>query len=407
MLKFILPSQLRLGMYVQSLSGAWRAPASLRKPFLLEKEDDLLTLQDSPLRAVLIDTSRGSDTESDPAARRRGGDPGDRELDAPDKHPSAVRSTRKVDLRREREQAARIISRAEETVVNMFSEARMGRTIDLLEAGDLVSEITASVSRNADALVSLVRLKTADNYTYMHSVAVCAMMISLSNQLGLPAAEREQAGMAGLLHDIGKMAVPLDILNKPGRLTDEEFATVRSHPVTGYGLLKELPGIGSATLDVSLHHHERMDGAGYPYQLAGERISIFARMGAVCDVYDAITSNRPYKSGWDPARSLQHMAQSKGHFDFDVLQGFVRAVGIYPIGSCVTMQSGHLAIVLDQQPGHLLNPLVRIFYSIRDNREVGPALLDLRHSTDRILGHADPEKLGLMDDVLAQQDLSY
>ncbi|MGO0788642.1 HD-GYP domain-containing protein [Herbaspirillum seropedicae] len=212
--------------------------------------------------------------------------------------------------------------------------------------------------------------------------------------------------MAGLLHDIGKMTVPPSILNKPSKLTEEEFVSVQSHPLAGHRLLQELPGIGDAPLDVSLHHHEKMDGTGYPYKLSGRNISMTARMGAICDVYDAITSDRPYKSGWDPSRSIQHMAQSKGHFDFDVLQAFVKAVGIYPVGSCVLMQTGHLAMVLEQRPDSLLAPLVRIFYSTNKKIAVTPTLIDLRRSANKIVGAVDPEKWGVTR-LVEQQDLNY
>jgi putative nucleotidyltransferase with HDIG domain len=255
----------------------------------------------------------------------------------------------------ERERAARIISSSKSTVLNMFSEARMGKTVDVKDAAELVTEITSSVSRNADAIISLARLKTTDDYTYMHSVAVCAMMISLANQLGMTQEQIKQAGMAGLLHDVGKMAVPLDILNKPAKLTEEEFASVRSHTVQGHNILQQIEGIGEAALDVSLHHHEKIDGSGYPFNLKADSISIMAKMGAVCDVYDAITSNRPYKAGWDPARSIRHMAASAGHFDPVTMEAFVKAIGIYPTGSCVILQSGRLGVVVDQRPEHLLN----------------------------------------------------
>lgn len=406
MLKFIQPRQLRLGMYIQSFAGKWRLPRTWRTPFLLDKESDLAALKKSPLREILIDTLKGVDVMADDDTHGNDAKVIDPILTASDQACTAG-SSRREDLRKEREQAKRILLSAEETVVRMFSDVRMGRTFDLQEAGDLVSEISASVSRNANALISMARLKTSDNYTYMHSVAVCAMMISLSNRLGLSAAEREQAGMAGLLHDIGKMTVPTHILNKPDALSNEEFATIQSHSLAGYSLLKELPEIGEAPLDVSLHHHEKMDGTGYPYQLPGEKISLVARMGAVCDVYDALTSDRPYKAGWDPARSLRHMAQSKGHFDFDVLRAFVSAVGIYPIGSYVTLQSGHLAIVLNQHTDNLLNPLVKIFYSLHENKVGKPSIVDLRDPSNKIVGHADPEKLRQLSNLLAQQDLNY
>ncbi|MEZ4758150.1 MAG: HD domain-containing phosphohydrolase [Flavobacteriales bacterium] len=128
---------------------------------------------------------------------------------------------------------------------------------------------------------SLARLKTADDYTYMHSVAVCALMVALARQLGLSDAHTRTAGMAGLLHDLGKAAIPMAVLNKPGKLTDAEFTVVRSHPVEGYHMLKEGGGVEAAVLDACLHHHEKIDGTGYPDKLKGDKISLIARMAAI------------------------------------------------------------------------------------------------------------------------------
>jgi putative nucleotidyltransferase with HDIG domain len=191
----------------------------------------------------------------------------------------------------------------------MFSEARMGRAVDSAGAQHLVEEISDSVTRNPGALISLARLKTADDYTYMHSVAVCALMVALARQLRLNDEQTRLAGMAGLLHDLGKAAIPLAVLNKPGKLTDAEFEIVRNHPVEGYHMLKEGAKVPDAVLDACLHHHEKIDGSGYPDKLQGEGISVIARMAAICDVYDAITSDRPYKRGWDPSESLRRMAE--------------------------------------------------------------------------------------------------
>jgi len=140
-------------------------------------------------------------------------------------------------------------------------------------------------------------------------------MVSLARQLGLSEDLVREAGLAGLLHDVGKMTMPVEVLNKPGSLTDAEFVVMRSHPERGHALLLAAGSIPASALDVCLHHHEKYDGSGYPYRLQGEAISLFARMGAVCDVYDAITSNRPYKKAWNPAESLARMAQWTGHFD--------------------------------------------------------------------------------------------
>lgn len=388
-------------MYVHSIPGGWINHPFWRKSFKVENLEDLQTLRECPVEEVTIDTSKGRDVApEDEAGDDEAEDDGHSDTAAADDSAATPASApRALAVRTEtaveRERAARIISASKSTVLNMFSEARMGRAVDVKDAAELVTEITSSVSRNADALISLARLKTTDDYTYMHSVAVCAMMISLANQLGLDQAQVKQAGMAGLLHDVGKMAVPLDILNKPAKLTEEEFASVRSHTVQGHHILRQIEGIGEAALDVSLHHHEKIDGSGYPYNLKAADISVMAKMGAVCDVYDAITSNRPYKAGWDPARSIRHMAGSAGHFDPVTMEAFVKAIGIYPTGSCVILQSGRLALVVDQRPDQLLTPRVKVFYSTNSRMPIKTEIIDLSRSGDKIVAYADPAKWGI------------
>ncbi len=220
-------------------------------------------------------------------------------------------------------------------------------------------------------------------------------MIALGHQLGLSPEETRQAGLAGLLHDIGKMAVPVDILNKPGKLTDDEFISVKKHAQAGHAILSGVDGIGEAALDVSLHHHEKIDGSGYPFNLKGDQISLMAKMGAVCDVYDAITSNRPYKPGWEPGHSIKRMAGNQGHFDETVLEAFIKSVGIFPTGSCVLMHSGKIGIVIDQHSGSLLTPTVKVFFSAVTMATIPIEIIDLAttRSGDKIASYADPSKL--------------
>jgi putative nucleotidyltransferase with HDIG domain len=257
--------------------------------------------------------------------------------------------------------------------------------------------------RHPTALVSLSRLKRADEYTYMHSVAVCALMIALARQLKLDETLVREAGLAGMLHDIGKMAVDSDVLNKPGKLTDTEFAEVRRHPEAGSKILLAGKQVGELVVDVCLHHHEKVDGSGYPHRLSGSGISLLARMGAVCDVYDAITSNRPYKQGWDPAESIRRMAEWKGHFDEVVFQAFVKTVGIYPTGSLVRLESGRLAVVVEQNPQSLLAPRVKVFYSARLKTAIPQEEIDLAklQGRDRIVGRESAREWGFskLDDL--------
>ncbi|HEY8857350.1 MAG TPA: HD-GYP domain-containing protein [Rugosibacter sp.] len=255
--------------------------------------------------------------------------------------------------------------------------------------------------RNPGALISLARLKTADDYTYMHSVAVCALMVALARQWGgLDEATTRELGMAGLLHDLGKALTPPEILNKPGKLTDEEFILVKQHPSDGHRLLVDGGNVGEIPLEVVLHHHEKMDGIGYPHRLRGEEISLYARMGAVCDVYDAITSNRPYKTGWDPGQSIQKMAEwCPGHFDGKVFQAFVKRLGIYPIGSLVQLTSGRLAVVVEQTEKSLIVPKVRVFFSTNANCHIPPEMIDLSRpgQKEKIVGSASAQTWGIKD----------
>ncbi|HEU0283354.1 MAG TPA: HD domain-containing phosphohydrolase, partial [Gallionella sp.] len=168
----------------------------------------------------------------------------------------------------------------------------------------------------------------------------------------------------------------------------------------GHKMLLEGTGISETALDVCLHHHEKVDGSGYPERLTDAQISLFAKMGAVCDVYDAITSNRPYKNGWEPAESLRKMAEwSKGHFDTTIFHAFVKSVGIYPTGSLIKLESGHLGVIMEQNAKSLLTPVVKAFFSVKSNCRIPPAILDLSkpHCKDRIVSHEDPAKWNIDD----------
>ncbi len=398
MQKKIRVEQLRLGMHVQSLCGAWLDHPFWKTQFVLRDPEDLRKLRSSAVRECWIDTAKGIDVLSAPtgvAPKRSEVSPAVVAAQpAPASAPAVARTS---SLRDEGEQAAMLVGQAKQVVSALFNEARMGQALDISGCAELVDEVTTSVWRNPDAMLSLARLKTHDDYTYMHSVAVCALMVALARQMNLGIDAAREAGMAGLLHDMGKVAMPLEVLSKPGKLTEDEFTLMRSHPERGHDMLINRvivvdPSLGQITdgvLDVCLHHHERVDGKGYPHGLDGERISTLAKMGAVCDVYDAITSNRPYKAAWDPSESIGKMASWRnGHFDEAIFQAFVRSMGIYPTGSLVRMESDRLAVVIEQNDASITRPKVKIFFSVKTSMPISVETLDLASSdcVDRITG---------------------
>jgi HD-GYP domain-containing protein (c-di-GMP phosphodiesterase class II) len=393
MLKKISVDHLRLGMHLHAFCGAWIDHPFWRTKFILKEAKDLELIRHSIIKEVWIDAVKGLDVERGQATEEA-----DDEISDDGEHVATKVAVpqEKLSLEQEVQRAAKICAKAKEAVVSMFQEARMGNAVDADSAMVLVEEISNSVLRNPGALISLARLKTADDYTYMHSVAVCALMIALARQLKLSEQETREAGIAGLLHDLGKALIPMEVLNKPGKLTDEEFAIVKTHPEEGYKLLLGSTGVTEMTKDVCLHHHEKVGGGGYPKGLKGEQISLYAKMGAVCDVYDAITSNRPYKAGWDPAESLRQMASwAKGHFDEAVFQAFVKSLGIYPIGSFVRLESGRLGVVIEQNEKSLLKPRIKVFFSTKAQAYIKPEIVDLARSPDKIAGRDDPAKWGI------------
>jgi putative nucleotidyltransferase with HDIG domain len=302
----------------------------------------------------------------------------------------------KVALAHELVAARKVHAKTKAVVVSMFSDVRMGKSVQVEEALILVDEINLSMERNTNALMSLIRLKTADEYTYLHSVAVCVLMVALGKQLGLRGEELKQVGVAGLLHDIGKMAVPHEILNKPDKLTDEEFDIVKNHPRRGWEILRTVFQVDVPALDVCLHHHERMDGKGYPERLSADTLTLHARMGAVCDVYDALTSDRCYKKGWEPAEAIRKMALWKdGHFDETVFRAFVKTVGIYPVGTLLKLKSGRLGLVVEQSGKSLLTPMVKVFFSTHTNGHIPVEIIDMSKSEDSIVSAETPEQWGL------------
>lgn len=424
MLKRIDTSEVKIGMFIQKLEGPWMSHPFWKTKFVLTSDDDLIALRNSTVSGVFIDTSKGDDVVGGGRAPRpAGGTPSVANLVPTRPQPGAFgrAAQRDIPFRRpvapapaetavsplstaprrapmEFGMAVRLANRGKKMMASIFTEIRFGRALKADKIQPLVDEIAASVMRNGQAFTSLSRIKDSDEFTYMHSVACCGLMMNMAREMGMPIDHVREAGMAGLMMDVGTANVPAEILHKPGALTAEEEAILRSHVQDGHRILEEA-GMSPTVLAVCMQHHERYNGGGYPLGLAGSAIDRFARMAAICDVYDAMTSNRPHRPGRDPADVLAEMSESIGLFDMELFNVFMKSMGIYPIGSLVRLQSQQLGVVVEQNAADYTLPIVRTFFDISLKRPIKPEDVDLllADGHDAIVSHENPKTWNLPD----------
>lgn len=378
MIRKVQVQDLRLGMYIHDLNWGWWHHGFVFSHFMLRRQEDLEKLQDHPKGEVFIDTIKGMDLPQS-----------EEEL----KNPGSQNVT-EVSFVQELKEAQLIRDEAIFVAQEMMQNARLGRQVEIERLEPVVSRITDSILRNPGALVSLCRMKEGDTYTFQHCVSVSTLLVAFCRSMGMDKDMLVEAGLGAMLHDLGKMRVPDHILNKPGRLLEAEFTIMKQHVAFGLEILVRTPGISERMMQIAGEHHERFDGSGYPKGLKGREISLIGRMMAIVDVYDAITSNRIYHRGMEPPAALQRIyGWSEHHFDPELVQQFIQTIGIYPVGSLVLLESGRLALVLDQGGSGLLFPKVRILLNTRTRQPIEPYDIDLSEPDipgDHVIGEEDP-----------------
>jgi HD-GYP domain-containing protein (c-di-GMP phosphodiesterase class II) len=405
MLIEITAEQLRVGMYVHSLDLSWYNHPFWRRRFLINNEADLTTLLALGTRAIVIDDSKGlapqpkhdpvPDVASPPvtlASTKLEVTPVSFKPapkapvpNGPDSKPiPLVGAARETEMLR----ASKMLHRSKTEVMTLFGNARMGKSISTRKITNLVAHISDSVTKDPSIILNVARLKTKDEYTFLHSVSVCALMINLGRKLGLDEVVVQDLGMAGMLHDLGKMTIPDLILNKPAKLDEEEWRIVRSHPEKGHAILSSAKCGTETALDVCLNHHEKMDGTGYPNKIKGEDLSLAARMAAICDVYDAITSQRSYNAPLSGAVALSKMLSWQGHFDQTLLRSFIESLGISPIGCVVELTDGKYAVVIGENPEDFSQPVVRTFYDPENEQPPMQKDIHISRETGAVQVHA-------------------
>ncbi|MET3709417.1 putative nucleotidyltransferase with HDIG domain [Sphingomonas trueperi] len=396
-LKTVSSVDVRLGMFIHGFEGSWWEHPFWRTRFLLTDLEDLQKLRGFH-GGVIIDVARSQEAGADVVAASAAAAGCAEETEAPLRSPAASGKRHLPDssaggFSADQAEAAALVAGALDTVRGTFDDVRLGRAVAHEKVAALVDDISGQLDRNASALLRVLQLKSKHQYTYLHSVAVCTLMVNLARHLAMDEESVRTLGLAGLLHDVGKVAIPDAVLDKPGRLSAEEFALVRTHPEEGAALLREDDTMPALAMEVCLHHHERWDGNGYPHGLKAEDISLPARMGAICDVYDALTSHRAYKRAWLPARALGAMWSWEGHFDRELLFQFMRSINLYPPGMLVRLASDRLALVLDNG-GRATRTRLLVFHSFAEGRALTPTTLVLSAGTeeDKVVGFVRPEE---------------
>jgi HD-GYP domain-containing protein (c-di-GMP phosphodiesterase class II) len=274
---------------------------------------------------------------------------------------------------------ARVVQREAQVVIrDIMQDVRLGKNIESDRVKRVVNNMIDSIFSNQAALASLTRIKDYDEYTFVHSINVCILCLTLGRHLNLSREELEQMGIGALLHDVGKMKIPPHILNKPGTLTEEEFNEVKKHPLYTMEVLEKAHGIPEASKQVALQHHERYNGRGYPRGLRGEQIGRFGQIAAIIDVYDAITADRVYKKAIPLHEGIRMIYQGiKEDFNQLLVEHFIQCVGIYPAGTLVLLDSEEIGIVCAVNPGKLLRPNVMLIYQNPKTRYPQPFVVDL------------------------------
>ncbi|MBF0454888.1 MAG: HD-GYP domain-containing protein [Magnetococcales bacterium] len=383
MIKKISVEQLEAGMFIRDFNHQWQNPCcqdsdpnAFRGARLIRTDEEVMAVIHHDIKEVYIDTSKGKDLEEAPTAQEVEAalEAQMRELEEDeDRTPPE-----EIPFNDEIKQAGSAKKQARKIVGSILEDVRLGKQVTLGPVKNAVKEMADSMFRNPDAILSLSLIKKRDEYTFMHSVNVGVFLMSFCRAMGMDEKTIISVGIGGMLHDIGKMHTPDAILNKQGKLTDEEFAIMKQHVVFSRKLLEETPGIEEVSISVAAQHHERYDGSGYPQGLKGDAINAFGQMAAIVDVYDAITSDRCYHKGNPPYLALKRMLDwSRFHFSQELFHTFVQCVGIYPMGTVVRLKNGLLGVVTRPNKESLLHPVIKAAMNSKTRQFIQPRELDL------------------------------
>jgi putative nucleotidyltransferase with HDIG domain len=292
----------------------------------------------------------------------------------------------------------RLYQEARELQGKFIRQLKAGEPIDITPLATVAEEMVDTMFSHGDAMLCLARIRAKDAYLMEHSMNVAILLANFGRYLGLERDVLKELTLGGLLHDVGKIMTPDEVLNKPGKLTDEEFGVMRQHVVHSAEILLATAGITPTMLEVAANHHERLDGSGYPRHLKGEQLSLYTRMSGIVDVYDAVTADRVYKQGMQPTQAFRILLKGADqHFDRALVTRFIKCMGVYPVGTLVQLSNQRLAIVMQRNAKEPLKPVVKVIYHATQRHYLEVQWLDLARNggQESIESTVDPKEYGI------------
>ncbi|MGE6274210.1 HD-GYP domain-containing protein [Aeromonas media] len=292
----------------------------------------------------------------------------------------------------------RLYQEARELQGKFIRHLKAGEPIDITPLAAVAEEMVDTMFTHGDAMLCLARIRAKDAYLMEHSMNVAILLANFGRYLGLERNVLKELTLGGLLHDVGKIMTPDEVLNKPGKLTDEEFGVMRQHVVHSYDILSNTAGITPTMLEVAANHHERLDGTGYPQRLKGEQLSLYTRMSGIVDVYDAVTADRVYKQGMQPTQAFRILLKGiNQHFDAELVTKFIKCMGVYPVGTLVQLSNQRLAVVMQRNEQQPLKPVVKVIYHATQRHYLEVQWLDLARNggQESIENTVDPKEFGI------------
>ncbi|MCL2789403.1 MAG: DUF3391 domain-containing protein [Desulfobulbus sp.] len=412
MIKKVSIEYLQLGVFVHDFNCGGSDSNLYIEPSYIKSEDTIGILRRWDIREVYIDTDRGLDVG--PSI-----DPDQRVVDVveqsksivEDVNPAApfgVERTLKrpaVPLKIELQSSQKITEDGIKVVEQAFRQAMDGSIPEVGPFYDLAKQMQVSIHRNRDALSLLSRIRKKDEYTLHHSVSVSSHVLNMCHYYGIPEQQSLDIAVGALFHDIGKALVSQAILNKPGKLTAKEFSEMKRHTELSADILSKAKNIPPEGYDIAMHHHERYDGKGYPHGLEKDRISFAAQVTSVCDVFDAVTSERCYKAGMESVLGLRIIYEGGGvQFNEELANDFIRCTGIYPVGTCVVLADGRSGVVIGSTED-MTRPIVQVLYDEKKKQQIAPFAIDLSQTDDIIVSYNDARNFGMTYDNLLKKFL--